>query len=161
MWTKGELVDAAFGELGLAGYVFDLTPEERRAAVNRMDAMLALWESRGMRLGYLMSASPSTADLNSPSGLPDRANLAVFTNLAVMLASGYGKAVPPGLASTAGAAYRTLLIDAAQPQEMQLRAGMPLGAGNGRQWESDSFTPNPTTDPLPVDAAGNAYVRQE
>jgi hypothetical protein len=60
-WTKEQLVDAAFEELTLAeGDGFGITPGREGARAGRLDAMLATWAAKGMRLGYAFPASPST-----------------------------------------------------------------------------------------------------
>ena len=38
-WTKRQFVTQAFEEIGLASYVFDLTPEQLQSALRRLDAM--------------------------------------------------------------------------------------------------------------------------
>lgn len=49
-WTKRQFMTAAFEEIGLAAYVYDLTPEQMQSAVKRMDAMIAGWNSNGVRI---------------------------------------------------------------------------------------------------------------
>ena len=58
-WTKREIVEEAYGELALAGYVFDLDPEEEQAALRKLDTMMAVWDARGVRLGYPLASSPA------------------------------------------------------------------------------------------------------
>ena len=40
-WTKRQLVDDAFGTIGLSGYVFNLSPDQKQAALRKLDAMRA------------------------------------------------------------------------------------------------------------------------
>jgi hypothetical protein len=57
-YTKRQFVDAAFEEIGLASYVFDLTTEELLPRlVRRLDAMMAQWNAKGIRLGYPLPTS--------------------------------------------------------------------------------------------------------
>lgn len=51
-WTKRQFVTQAFEEIGLASYVFDLTPEQLDSALRRLDTMIASWNALGIRLGY-------------------------------------------------------------------------------------------------------------
>mgnify|MGYP003525752305 CR=1 FL=1 len=51
-WTKRQFVTQAFEEIGLAAYVFDLTPEQLQSALRRLDSMMASWNAKGIRLGY-------------------------------------------------------------------------------------------------------------
>jgi hypothetical protein len=147
-WTKRQLIEQAFGELALASYVFDLTPEELDAAVRRMDAMLATWNAAGIRLGYALTSSPDDSDLEQDSGLPDAAFEAVYLNLAVRTAASKGKVLSQDTRNAAKAAYDVLLMRAAMPPEMQNRANIPAGAGN-KSWRSVNapFLPSPV-DPL-------------
>jgi hypothetical protein len=63
-WTKRQLIEQAFAELALAGYDFDLSPEEMQGALVRLDSMIATWTSRGVRLSYAMPANPSDSDIS-------------------------------------------------------------------------------------------------
>lgn len=131
MWTKRLLINMAFDDLALAGYVFDLTPEEINACLLRLDSMMATWETMGIRVGYLMSEDPSNADPDQNSGIPDWANEAVYKNLAIRQASSFGKAVPMSLLAPAKQAYDGMvgLIAAYNTPQMQYRGNLPCGAG--------------------------------
>lgn len=145
-WTKRQLVEDAYGELALAGYVFDLTPEELQSALRRMDAMVASWEARGIRLGYAMPAGPTSSSLDDVSGVPDRAVEAVYTNLAVRLAAGLGKQLPVELKGRARETYEALLLPAAQPQQQPTAGWVPAGAG-AKAYRTDHAFITPTADP--------------
>lgn len=122
--TKGEIVSAALSELGLADYEFDISTEEVASGVRRLDAMMAYWSSKGVILNYLFGESASDSD----SGLPSVAEEAVITNLAVRLASSYGKQPSPFVLTTAKSALSTLYAFSTRPRERQL-SSMPRGAG--------------------------------
>lgn len=154
-WTKKQLVEEAFADLALAGYVFDLTPDELQTALRRMDTMIATWDAKGIRIGYLLPSSPDTSDLDSPSGLPDHAVEAVYLNLAIRIAAGKGKMLPPQTLATAKDALDVLYLAAAQPRAQQLPGHFPLGAGNRRV---RAFTRRPDTSILQVDDAGNLEI---
>ena len=53
-WTKRQFIEQAFEEIGLAAYVFDLTPEQLQSALRRLDAMMAGWNTNGIRIGWPM-----------------------------------------------------------------------------------------------------------
>jgi hypothetical protein len=129
-WTKRDYVVAAFEECGLASYVFDLQDDQIESACRRLDAMMADWNGRGIRLGYPLPASPSGTDIDDEAGTPDSAHRAIITNLAIELAPSCGKQVSERTLATARAAYNTLLARAAMPPEMQLPGTLPAGAGN-------------------------------
>jgi hypothetical protein len=154
-WTKRELIAEALTELGLQGYEFDTTPEEQQTALRRLDTLLGTWEAKGVRVGYAFPATPGASDLDDESGLPDSAVETVYLNLAIRLAPTYGKAVSAMSKKAAREGYDALLWQAAQPQNQQLRAGMPAGAGNKGSGLTRSFLPPPTRDPLPVGRGGD------
>lgn len=128
-WTKRQIIQQAFDEIGLAPYVFDLTADQLESALRRLDSMIALWDSKGIRLGYPLPNSPQNSDLDSETNMPDIAVEAAFLQLAVRIAPSYGKAVSIETKATAKQAYDSLLVQFATPPEMQIPAGYPAGAG--------------------------------
>jgi hypothetical protein len=147
-YSKRQFVSAAFEEIGLASYAFDLQPQQFESALRRLDAMMASWNALGIRLGYPLPSSPQFSDLDAESEVPDSANEAIITNLAVKIAPGYGKQVMPDTKATAKETYNTLLSRAAVPLEQQLPGTMPSGAGN-KPWRvyDDPFL-RPPVDPV-------------
>ena len=77
-YTKRQFVTAALEEIGLASYVFDLQPEQLQSALRRLDALMAEWNGKGIRLGYPLPSSPQDSDLDEESNVPDSANEAVI-----------------------------------------------------------------------------------
>jgi len=152
-YSKRQFIEAAFEEIGLANYVFDLQPEQLESAMRRLDAMLAEWNANGVRLGYSMPSSPQDSDLSEPTFSPDSAWEAVITNLAVRIAPSYGKAVSPDTKMIAKQAYNTLLQRATFPLEQQLPQTMPIGQGN-KPWRWDGpYMPYPA-DPVDTGPEG-------
>lgn len=145
-WTKRELIAEAFAELQL-GSDYDLQPEEMQTALRRLDTMMAMWDAKGVRLGYPLPTGANASDLDQDSGLPDGALEPVYLNLALRIAPGFGKTVSVDTRRNAGAGYDRLQIDAAQPLPPQQPNTMPRGAGN-KPWRplSSPFFPAPTTD---------------
>jgi len=129
-YSKRQFVAAAFEEIGLASYIFDLHPDQLQSALRRLDAMMADWNGKGIRLGYPLPGSPQDSDLDEPTLVPDSANQAIITNLAIRIAPGYGKTVMPETKAVAKDSYNTLLQRATAPIEQQLPDTMPSGAGN-------------------------------
>jgi hypothetical protein len=147
-YSKRQFVAAAFEEIGLASYVFDLQPEQLQSAMRRLDAMMADWNGKGIRVGYPLPGSPQDSDLDEESLVPDSANEAIITNLAVRVAPSYGKAVSPDTKTTAKSSYNTLLSRATMPHQQQMPRTMPSGAGN-KPWRvyDDPFL-RPPVDPV-------------
>jgi hypothetical protein len=153
-YSKRQFVAAAFEEIGLASYVFDLQPEQLQSAMRRIDAMMADWNGKGIRLGYPLPGSPQDSDLDEPTLVPDWANEAIITNGAVRIAPGYGKVVMPETKAVAKDSYNTLLQRAAMPPEQQLPATMPAGAGNKPWRVYDNPFIRPPVNPVDVGPDG-------
>lgn len=129
-YTKRNFVHGAFEEMGIASYAFDLSPEEMDSSMRRLDAMMAEWNAKGIRLSYPIPSSPDENDLDEPTQVPDSAYEAIITNFAIRLAPQYGKTLSPDTKNTAKAAYNTLLSRACFPPQMNFPDTMPAGAGN-------------------------------
>lgn len=146
-WTKRQFVIHALEEIGYASYVYDLEPEQLESAMRRLDAMMATWNGKGIRLGYPLPSSPGLSNLDQETEVPDSANEAIYQNLALRLAPTIGKAVPAETKASAKAAYNQLLSRATKPQEQQLPNTLPAGAGNKKYRHSHPFLNQPG-DPL-------------
>jgi hypothetical protein len=147
-WTKRQFVVQAFEEVGLAAYVFDLQPEQLQNALRKLDTMMGTWNGLGIRLGYPLPSSPQYSSLDEETFVPDYANEAVYTNLGIRVASGFGKTVTPETKATAKAAYDVLLKRAAFPMEQQFPDTLPAGAGNKPWGNYDDPFLNRPIDPL-------------
>lgn len=134
-WTKRQFVVQAFEEIGYAGYVYDLEPEQLQAAMRRLDAMLATWNGRGVDIGYPLPSSPEQADLDEETEVPDWAAEAIYLNLAVRLGPTVGKMVPMETKVAAKAAYNQVLQQVVMPNQMRFPSSMPAGAGN-KPWRN-------------------------
>jgi hypothetical protein len=146
-YTKRQFVEEAFAELGMANYTFDLQPQQLDTALRRLDAMMATWNAKGIRLGYPLPSSPQDSDLDTETQVPDSANEAIVANLAIRIAPQYGKTVAIDTRTTAKLGYDTLLARATFPLEQQFPRTLPLGAGQ-KPWRYDTpFMPGPV-DPV-------------
>jgi hypothetical protein len=132
MWTKKQIIAKAFAELALAGFVYDLGPEQMEDALQSLDAMMAEWTTFGVNLGYLLPATPDDSSIDAESGIPDTANRAVYLNLAVALAAGKGKALSVDTRAAAARGYHQQLAAAARAvaRAAPMPNTMPRGAGN-------------------------------
>ena len=163
MWTKRQIIREAHTELAL-GADFDISAEEDVSALRRMDAMLALWEAKGVRIGYAFPSDPTKSDPDSPSGVPDSAVETIALNLAIRLAPSFGKTVRPETTKAARDGYDLLLWSAAQPQTQQMPNTMPVGAGN-RGYGTGNVFPryfqDPDTSNLQIAEGGGLDILQE
>jgi hypothetical protein len=146
-YSKRQFVEEAFAEIGMASYTFDLQPQQLEAALRRLDTMIATWNGKGIRIGYPIPGSPQDSDLDEPTLVPDSANEAIITNLAIRLAPQYGKTVPLDTRTTAKLGYDTLLARATFPLEQQFPATLPLGAGQ-KPWRYDTPYVRPPVSPV-------------
>jgi hypothetical protein len=129
-WTKQQIVEEAYGELSLHSFVVTLTPEILQHGLQRLDAMMAMWNGKGIRLGYPLPSSADGSSLDDDSGLPDEAIEPALLNLAVRLAAGHGKQVAQTTSAAAKEGYDMLMARAAMPPEVNFPRRMPAGAGN-------------------------------
>ena len=153
-YTKRQFVTAALEEIGLASYVFDLQPEQLQSALRRLDALMADWNGKGIRLGYPLPSSPQDSDLDEESNVPDSANEAVILNLAIRLAPSYGKQVAIETKASAKQGYDVLLQRATVPPQQQLPGSLPSGAGNKPWRVYDGQFIRPPVDPVTVGPDG-------
>jgi hypothetical protein len=146
-YTVRQFVTSALEELGLADYVFDLAPEQLASAAKRMQSMLAEWNAKGLRVSATLNSDPDSIDIDTDSGIPDKANDAIITMLAVRIAPMFGKTPSSDTKAAAKAGYNTLLSLAAMPPEMQLPGSLPAGAG-AKYWRTTTPFVSPPTDQL-------------
>ena len=127
-YTKGELVQSALNEIGLADYDFDIGAEQVESGMRRLDSMMALWDSKGIKLGYPLSLTANGSSVRQDSNIPDTAVEAVITNLAVRIAPSYGKITYPDTKAIAKDGLDSLYRTFGMANEMQL-GSIPVGAG--------------------------------
>jgi hypothetical protein len=149
MWTKRQIIEQAFEEIGLASYVFDITADQLQSALRRLDLMVASWQARNIQIGYPLPASPENSNIDEEIQTSLNNNEALVLNLAVRLAPAYGKSLSPDTKATAKLLYDQLLIEAAMPYEQQFMRTLPLGAGFKRT--DQVFVNVPDLNPLIVE----------
>ena len=153
-YTKRQFILAAFEEIGLAAYTFDLQPDQLESARRRLDAMIADWNGKGIRLGYPIPSSPQDGSIDEETNVPDSAYEAIICSLGIRLAPSYGKQVMPMTMATAKQGYDTLLQRATYPLEQQMPSTMPSGAGNKPWRVYDNPFVRPPVDPVQIGPDG-------
>jgi hypothetical protein len=147
MWTKQQIIEQAFDELALAGFTFDLDPDQLDSALRRLDTMMAAWGAVGISLGYLLPANPDDSTLDDETGIPDSAIEAVYMNLAVKIAASRGKTLTAETKLAAKHGYDQLLGTAVREaaRATPMPSTMPRGAGN-KPWRTTApfFSPSET-----------------
>lgn len=156
-WTKRQIIEQAFEEIGLASYIFDMTADQFQSALRRLDLMVYSWYQRNIRVGFPLPNNPNDSHIEQQVDTPGTANEAIVLNLAVRLAPSYGKTLAPETKATAKALYEQLLSDAAQPYEMQYERTLPLGAGYKRT--ERVFVDTPNLNPIQVEQNGQALFK--
>jgi hypothetical protein len=156
-WTKRQIVEQAYEAIGIAFYDFDMSPEQMQTGLRALDAMAGTWNGRGVRLGYPLPSSIAAGTLDESAGVPDFAVEALYSNLALRLAPGAGKAISPDLRAQAGSAYKALLSRSAVPIE---RVNNPNAAplGQGQKYWRTSRDPFQRADGLRVDAGPDSEL---
>jgi hypothetical protein len=139
MSTKLELIHGAYAELGLAEYVFDISPDEIATGLQRLDRMAAEFETKGIRVGYNLPPSVRDSNEKDEAGIPDWAESAFITNLALRLAPTLGKSVSVDTRIAADNGFEALLIGNYEIPQMQYPRHMPIGTGNRRNIKTQTF----------------------
>ena len=129
-YSKQQFVSFALEEIGYANYIFDIMPEQTESVLRTLDAMMANWDARGIKLGYPLIDNPSYSNITSDTGVPDSANEAIVTNLAVKIGPRFGKTIPQELKQSAKTSYDNLLILLTTPRPMDFPTILPIGQGN-------------------------------
>ena len=129
-WTKRQIITQAFGELGLASYVFNLTAEELQDAMRRLDTMMGLWMTRNIVFDpvYPQPATYGVGDLDDDTNAPDDALEPMYLNLAIRLSPSFGKTPSPDTRAAAKAGYTTMLGQYVVGAQVSLK-GTIKGAG--------------------------------
>lgn len=157
-YTKRQIIRYAYAELGIADYAFDLQPEDWQLAAARLDAMIADWNGRGVRLGYPISSDPDFVNIDVDTGLPAFANKAVFCSLAVELAPGLGKTPTMKTDMAASSGFAMLLAAATKSPEVQFPQSTPAGSGN--RWLRNNYLLPPIVETIPGPEQDTNYEKQ-
>lgn len=161
MYTKRAIIEDAYAELALAGWVWDLQPEEIQWAVKRLDMMASRWAFKGIMIGYPGSSDPAGSNPDEELPVQDYAIEPLVMNLAVTIAAGKGKQLQGRTLASAIQGYNDLIAEAASNRMIPLRRPyyMPIGAGNKPQrYFQGPFVPPNSDDPLPVAENGDLIL---
>lgn len=129
-FTRRQIIDAAFTELGLAPEFYDMTPGQYQTAMTRLDMMVANWQSNSVRIGYNMPATPGAGDLDDDTGVPDTAIEVLSLGLALRIAPSFGKQLGVDTRNAFREGWQNLVQNAtSEIPELQMPKTLPLGAG--------------------------------
>ena len=128
-WTKRQVLEQAYAEIGKASYDFDIQPEELQHGLRVLDAMLATWAQKGIRIAW--AGGDGYGDVDASTNVPEWATEALYLNLAIRLAPSIGRAVSPDTKQSAKSAYNAVLARCVIPGEMQVRGYAGSGSWYG------------------------------
>ncbi len=155
-YTKKEIIELAFEEIGLANYNFDLQPEQFQSGLKRLDLMMATWNKKGIRIGYPLSSSPANSNLNDNTEVRDSALAAIYTNLAIRIAPSFGKVVSMDLKKDARSSYMDLLRETSEIKERDFQK-LPRGAGN-KAWRYNKYNTFINQEDTDIDAGPDGSI---
>lgn len=156
--TKRTIVTMAYEESSLAGYEFDVTPEELVTALRRLDALMAEWEPT-IALGYNFPAVFGNGDLDDLSGIPDFAIDVAAKYLALRISPMMGKTYSAESRYALAAGMRDLRAKTAVVPVSTLPITTPRGMGNRylSRWQpfigNDGLNALPTLQSLTLSAS--------
>lgn len=108
-WTKRQIVEQAFAEIGLASYEFDIQPDGLQSALRQLDAMLAMWSgTQGIRIGF--AGGDGFGDIAADTEVPLWAVEGLYYNLALRLAPSFGKMPNPVTVANAKAGLDAIRV---------------------------------------------------
>lgn len=111
MWTKKQVIQQAYEELGIASYEFDVSPEEMQTGLRLLDLQMSEWNIHGIRIAYQLGD-----DIAAQAGVPDWAVNALFLTLAIRIAPSLGKTPSPETKAAQKTAYTVLMAKMVQPE---------------------------------------------
>lgn len=147
-WSKRDFINQAYAEIGIAAHDFDIQPEQYQHAARILDAMMAEFNTRGVRVGYTINKTANSQALDDDTGVRDAANACVYLNLACRLAPTHGKQLNPETVKAASSAYGALVVSlACEKPRIAYPHSLPRGAGN-KPWrrDGDNFMPLTETE---------------
>lgn len=161
---KSDLVRDALSKLAIINYDYDIDPEEFRTGLIAMEVMIASWDARGIKFGYIISPTPEQAKGEDDAGIPDIARKAIVYNLAIELAPTYGKEISQAISVGASSGMTDLLSAVQYIPQVQYPRNMPRGSGNTLRFDrwSRFYRPQPTLDADnsgPIDTGDNGVIQ--
>lgn len=141
--TKKAIVEHAFGEIGMASYVFALQAEDIQQGLTLLEQLMARFDGQGILLNW-----PFADDMLNPEGsvevfLPPYAVSGVTAQLAIDLAPFYGKQPNPTTFKRAYDGFTTMAAIGSVPNPARMNTLTPMGSGNRNYGVGRVFVVNP------------------
>jgi hypothetical protein len=130
--TKSDILNAAYGEMGLSGYAFDMSSDEVGDGLRKLDMLMAAAPFGNVPLGYNFPTTVS--DLKDPTGFSDSFAQTIAIALARRIAPSKGKQLSGETHKDYQAGLNALLAAFACIPASRMRSNTPVGSGN--KWRS-------------------------
>lgn len=129
-WTKRDTIVKTFSKAGLSSNGRNLTPDELQDAMEQLDTMMAGWTEDGIIFDpvYPQPTTMTGGNITDKTNAPLYANEAMYLNLALAIASDFGKVLAPEVNGKADIEYNKLIARSTTIPEKSLQ-GMLRGAG--------------------------------
>ena len=126
MTTNIEIIEDALREINVISEVDTASDEQGSFALRKLNQMMELWKERDIdNLGWY-----SQSDTTETAPIPDYAELAVTTNLAIALAPKYGASISMELGAIAASAFQTVQRKSiSEKLDNTDMSHMPVGSG--------------------------------
>ena len=131
MSTKIKLIGRAYSKLEISGINVNPSPEDVVIALDELETMMAELDSRNVCVGFNFEDEP---DPSSESYVPRWAENAVQTNIAIRLATEFGKMANQGLSAQANQSMSNLVARTAKVRSIAPSSRQPSGSGNTFRW---------------------------
>lgn len=125
MATVAEVVNSALSFILVQASEAAIEPSEAKAAVTRLNRMMASWEGGGIVLGFT-----PVENLGEEVTVPEYALDAIEQNLAVMIGPQFGGVVSSLLMQNARQAKSDMMQTAIEIADTSFPCTLPLGSGN-------------------------------
>lgn len=132
--TKRQIVEMGYEECSLAGYEFDVTPEELFSGLRSLDALMARWKIGSRDLNYNAPAIFGQGDLEDYSGIPDGAIEGAAISLAMAMAPKMRKSLSAETRARLAMSMSAIATLCARVPPQGWGRSTPAGAGNRRWW---------------------------
>lgn len=140
---KSYFVENGIAELGLAGAVYDMEPEDLERISNRLDAYLAELEVKGARVpGWSYADTPDVANLATIVNVPAHLVNLVILSAAIIAAPSIGKNLSSITVAQLKMSRDSMLYANKTIPRMQRNTNMPVGSGNQRMADGVQFYVN-------------------
>jgi hypothetical protein len=147
MTTKNDVIKGAYSQMRISGLTVNPSPEDSAIALDRLEDMMAEFETNNICLDFNFTLDPDPSDLtNVKRGF----NQMMQTNLATRLVPDFNKVVPPTLMALASSTLSNAtgysaaknIKAVAYPRRMPLGSGNTLRTDDRRRFQTPQLLPD-------------------